>query len=107
VSTVVTDVHDAVPATSTGGSSSGGRRRGTVDRTRGGRGRGAARKGNPLQRLLQFCREVIAELRKVIWPSRQELVTYVIVVVVFVSVLTAMVSGLDYLFTQGVLAVFG
>ena len=30
-------------------------------------------------RLIRFLREVVAELRKVIWPSRNQLVTYTIV----------------------------
>ncbi len=72
----------------------------------GGKGfRGGQR--NPWRRLSLFYREIVAELRKVIWPTRHELVTYTSVVVVFVSVMVAIVSGLDYLFTKGVLAVFG
>ncbi len=58
-------------------------------------------------RLARFTREVIAELSKVIWPTRKELITYTVVVVVFVSVMVALVSGLDLLFTKGVLLVFG
>jgi preprotein translocase subunit SecE len=56
---------------------------------------------------LQFYREVIAELRKVIYPGRSELITYVIVVLVFVSVMTAFVASLDFGLTKAVLAVFG
>jgi preprotein translocase subunit SecE len=54
-----------------------------------------------------FTREVVAELRKVIWPTRQELITYTSVVIVFVGVIIAVVYGLDYLFTWVVLKVFG
>jgi preprotein translocase subunit SecE len=56
---------------------------------------------------LQFYREVVAELRKVIYPGRNELVTYVIVVLVFVSVMVAIVASLDFGLTKAVLAVFG
>jgi preprotein translocase subunit SecE len=56
---------------------------------------------------VQFYREVISELRKVIYPGRRELGVYVLVVVVFVSILTAFVSGLDYGLTKAVLAIFG
>ena len=63
--------------------------------------------GGPLARLSRFIREVIAELGKVIWPTRKELVTYTIVVIVFVSVMTAIVAGLDVAFAKGVLWVFG
>ena len=55
----------------------------------------------------RFLREVVAELRKVIWPGRKELITYTTVVIVFVAVMVALVAGLDILFAQGVLAVFG
>jgi preprotein translocase subunit SecE len=55
----------------------------------------------------RFIREVVAELRKVIWPTRNELLTYTAVVVVFVTIVVAIVAGLDYLYARGVLFVFG
>jgi preprotein translocase subunit SecE len=58
-------------------------------------------------RLINFFREVVAELRKVIWPTRKELLTYTLVVVVFVSLMVTIVFGLDWLFAKGVLTVFG
>ncbi len=58
-------------------------------------------------RFVRFLREVVAELRKVIWPTRNQLVTYTIVVLVFVSFMVALVSLLDYLFGRGVLFLFG
>ena len=54
-----------------------------------------------------FFRQVIAELRKVIWPSRNQLVTYTLVVLVFVSFMVALVALLDFLVGQGVNALFG
>ena len=50
-----------------------------------------------------FYRQVIAELRKVIWPTRKELITYTTVVIVFVLMIIAYVSVLDLGFGQGVL----
>ncbi|MFM7211775.1 MAG: preprotein translocase subunit SecE [Actinomycetota bacterium] len=58
-------------------------------------------------RLALFIRQVVAELRKVIWPTRKELVTYTIVVVVFVLAMAAIVAGFDFVFTRGVLLIFG
>jgi preprotein translocase subunit SecE len=58
-------------------------------------------------RVGRFVREVIGELRKVIWPTRNELLTYTAVVVVFVAFMLAIVAGLDQLFARGVLFVFG
>jgi preprotein translocase subunit SecE len=68
-----------------------------------------ARAGEVRQRrsLRRFLREVVAELRKVIWPGRRELITYTTVVIVFVAFIVALVAGLDLLFAKGVLAVFG
>lgn len=54
-----------------------------------------------------FVRQVLAELRKVIWPTRRELVTYTTVSLVFVLIMVAIVSGLDYGLQQGVWAIFG
>jgi preprotein translocase subunit SecE len=58
-------------------------------------------------RVVRYLREVVAELRKVIWPTRKDLVTYTIVVLVFVSFMVALVALLDYAFAKGVFAVFG
>ncbi|MEJ7649415.1 MAG: preprotein translocase subunit SecE [Nakamurella sp.] len=65
------------------------------------------KQANVFQRLGRFLREVVAELRKVIWPHRKQLITYTTVVLVFVVFMTALVFGLDALFARGVLAVFG
>ena len=54
----------------------------------------------------QFLREVRGELRKVAWPSRAETVNYSIVVLVTVIVLTAMIYGLDWVFSTFVLELF-
>jgi preprotein translocase subunit SecE len=54
-----------------------------------------------------FLRQVVAELRKVIWPTRKELVTYTTVAMAFILVMVAIVTSLDYGFTQLVLHVFG
>jgi len=61
----------------------------------------------PVGRIGRFLREVIAELGKVIWPTRKELITYTTVVIVFVSVMVALVAGLDIVFAKVVLWVFG
>ena len=54
-----------------------------------------------------FYRQVIAELRKVVWPTQQQLVTYFFVVLVFVLVMIAYVSLLDLGFGKAVFALFG
>ena len=42
-----------------------------------------------------FYRQVVAELRKVVWPTQQQLVTYFFVVMVFVVFMMALIAGLD------------
>jgi len=58
-------------------------------------------------RLVRFIREVVAELRKVIWPTRKELLTYATVVVIFVACIVTIVALLDTAFAWAVLRVFG
>ena len=65
------------------------------------RGRGG------LRRIPRLYREVAAEMRKVIWPTRRELLAYSSVVLVFVTAMVLLVAGMDFVFAKGVLAVFG
>ena len=58
-------------------------------------------------RISLFYRQVVAELRKVIWPTRTELITYTTVVIVFVLVVIAYISVLDLTFGRLTLWVFG
>jgi preprotein translocase subunit SecE len=48
----------------------------------------------------QFLREVRLELKKVDWPTRKELITYTIVVLVTITVLTSFVFGIDWVFAK-------
>ena len=58
-------------------------------------------------RVMLFLRQVVAELKKVVRPTRQELLTYTSVVLVFVLAVMLYVSGLDFAFGKLVLWVFG
>lgn len=55
----------------------------------------------------QFLREVRAELRKVAWPSRKELISYSLVVLVSVSLITLFITALDQAFGYVILRIFG
>jgi preprotein translocase subunit SecE len=68
--------------------------------------RGARLRGLP-SRVALFYRQVLAELRKVVWPTRKELITYTSVVIVFVGVVLAFVYALDLVFARFVFWVFG
>jgi preprotein translocase subunit SecE len=54
-----------------------------------------------------FYRQVIAELRKVVWPTQQQLITYFVVILAFVVVIMAIVSLLDLGFGKLAFAIFG
>ena len=69
-------------------------------------GSGAAAKQDRTSPAL-FLRQVVAELRKVIWPTRNELVTYTAAALVFVVILSTIVLTLDYGFTKLMFWVFG
>jgi preprotein translocase subunit SecE len=79
--------------------------RGEAAEKRGGTGR-AAKRGSRTTPAL-FFRQIVGELRKVIWPTRRELVTYTVVCVVFVTVIAAFVTLLDVGLTKLVFEVFG
>jgi preprotein translocase subunit SecE len=80
-------------------------RGGSRDDGRGDRKAGRVR--GFFARIALFVRQVIVELKRVIWPTRKELATYTWVVIVFVTVLTLIVFALDLLFGKLVLRVFG
>ncbi|MEE8619822.1 MAG: preprotein translocase subunit SecE [Dehalococcoidia bacterium] len=47
-----------------------------------------------------FFAEVIAELRKAHWPTRQEALRLSLLVLLVCAVVGAILGGLDYVFTQ-------
>lgn len=73
--------------------------------------RKAPHQGNPVSRFFAavalFISQILDELRKVVRPTRHELVTYTSVVIAFVSVVMAYVWGLDKLIVRLVAFVFG
>ena len=54
-----------------------------------------------------FVTQVRDELRKVVWPTRKELVTYTTVALIFILIMVGIVTSLDYGFTKLVFALFG
>ena len=66
-----------------------------------------AQRRGPFGRLALFIRQVIGELRKVVTPTRRELLSYTGVVLVFVVIMMALVSGLDFGFSALVNFLFG
>jgi preprotein translocase subunit SecE len=54
----------------------------------------------------QYFSEVRGEMRKVAWPTRQEILNSSLVVLVAVTVMTALIFGFDYLSAKFVLFLF-
>ncbi|MDN0193694.1 preprotein translocase subunit SecE [Streptomyces sp. S.PNR 29] len=65
-----------------------------------------AKKG-PLKRLALFYRQIVAELRKVVWPTRSQLTTYTTVVIIFVVIMIGLVTVIDYGLSHAAKYVFG
>lgn len=102
----MTETTDSIEVPEPGRSKGGG---GSDDapRTRRGRGGGKRGKRGPLKRLALFYRQIVAELRKVVWPSRSQLTTYTTVVIIFVVIMIGLVTVIDWGFTEVVKFVFG
>ena len=79
--------------------------RGDAAEKRSGAGRAAKR--DTLTTPALFFRQMVGELRKVIWPTRSMLVTYTVVCVVFVVVMATIVTLLDLGFTKLMFELFG
>ena len=82
-----------------------------AQKAKGGRGPTVKPPGSPTKKERtpprQFFREVVVELKKVAWPTRQEVIAYSIVVLVSCIVIAALIFGMDFVFTKAVLALFG
>ena len=62
---------------------------------------------NPFLFVWNYLKQVVAELRKVIWPNRKQMVNYTAVVLVFLVIMVALIGGVDLGFAKLVLLVFG
>ena len=50
---------------------------------------------NPIAYVWTFLQQVVAELRKVIWPNRKQMVSYTIVVLIFLAFMVALIGLVD------------
>ncbi|OBG75083.1 preprotein translocase subunit SecE [Mycobacterium sp. E2462] len=65
------------------------------------------RTANPFLFVFNYLKQVVAEMRKVIWPNRKQMVSYTTVVLVFLAFMVALVGLADFGLTKLVLLVFG
>jgi preprotein translocase subunit SecE len=62
---------------------------------------------NPFVFVWNFLKQVVAELRKVIWPNRKQMISYTTVVLAFLIFMVALIGGVDLGFAKLVGLVFG
>jgi len=60
-----------------------------------------------LQRIQRFMREVRAEMKRVSWPTREQLIAFSAVTIITSTALTFYIFGLDFVFKEGVLLLLG
>jgi preprotein translocase subunit SecE len=58
------------------------------------------------KKIVQFFRESYAELRKVVWPGRDDVVSSVGVVIISTVIIAAILGAVDILLLLGVKAIF-
>jgi preprotein translocase subunit SecE len=67
----------------------------------------ADRPANPFVFVYNYLKQVVAEMRKVIWPNRKQMLTYTSVVLAFLAFMVALVGLADFGLAKLVLLVFG
>jgi preprotein translocase subunit SecE len=78
---------------------------GTATKTAKKRADGPSR--NPFVFVWTYIQQVVAELRKVIWPNRKQMVSYTTVVLVFLAFMVTLIGLVDLGLTKLVMLVFG
>jgi preprotein translocase subunit SecE len=65
------------------------------------------RAANPFVFVYNYLKQVVAEMRKVIWPNRKQMLTYTSVVLAFLAFMVALVGLADFGLAKLVMLVFG
>lgn len=71
------------------------------------KGKSGARLATPIVFVYNYLKQVVAEMRKVIWPNRKQMLTYTSVVLAFLAFMVALVGVADFSLTKLVMLVFG
>jgi len=50
--------------------------------------------------IVRYYRETVGELKKVVWPTRQEAVQLTTIVLIVIVVMATVLGSFDYLFTE-------
>jgi preprotein translocase subunit SecE len=55
-----------------------------------------------MTQLVKYVRATFSELRQVSWPTRQEAISYTVLVIVISAIVALFIGAFDYLFSQGI-----
>lgn len=80
---------------------------GTKTVTKAKKSKSGAWPANPIAFVYNYLKQVVAEMRKVIWPNRKQMLTYTSVVLAFLAFMVALVGLADFGLTKLVMLVFG
>ena len=58
-----------------------------------------------MEKLVNYVKSAIAEMKKVTWPTKKETTQYTILVIIISLGIAALLGGLDYIFSMGVQAI--
>ena len=64
-------------------------------------------RSNPFTFIWNYLKQVVAELRKVIWPNRKQMISYTTVVLAFLVFMVALIGGVDLGWAKLITLVFG
>jgi preprotein translocase subunit SecE len=59
-----------------------------------------------IERITVFAHQIVDEMKKVVYPTRKETITYILVVLAFVTIMMVLITGVDFLIGQGVTWLF-
>lgn len=59
------------------------------------------------KKIVRFVKDVVVELKKVTWPTRKNLISYTIAVIIFVIIMMTVIYGIDSGAAAAIKAIFG
>jgi preprotein translocase subunit SecE len=59
-----------------------------------------------VKKIIQFFKESVSELKKVVWPSKEDIVSSTKVVIVSTVLISLVLGGVDLLLYQGIQLLF-
>jgi preprotein translocase subunit SecE len=67
----------------------------------------AKKKVNPIKAIAGFFKELRSEMKKIVWPTRQQLINNTVIVIIAIVVIGAFVWIFDGLLGLGVMNILG